>query len=197
METILMIVVPSFIGVLIYLWYLGNKRIEREKQELLVIQKKYNDEAESLQELYMKNGVPSIEPDILLKKGEVLFAKFSGTWNELRRHTTNIRYSGFSTRIPIMKGLSYRSGSYDVDRQTADIQISIDRGDMYITNKAIFFRGQLGNKTLQYDKISNVIVGLDGFTLERESGKSIFFACNRPQPKQLVALQLTWQNTRG
>jgi hypothetical protein len=194
----------NFLAVLLLLGFLYyfyrtslNEKQEKKQDELLELQKRYNDEVEALQTLYEKNGVPSIESDILLKKGEVLYAKFSGTWNELRRTTTNVSYGGFSTRIPIMKGLSYRTGSYNLNRETADILTPIDSGDLYITNKAIFFRGGLGNKTLQYNKISHVILGINGFTLERESGKGIFFTCNKPQPNQLVALHLAWHSNRG
>ncbi|MFN5170514.1 MAG: hypothetical protein ACK5DD_12880 [Cyclobacteriaceae bacterium] len=91
----------GFLGVLIWYKLKDDKRVKKRNQqayqELLATQERYNKEVEVLQDLYEKNGVPSIESDMLLKKGELLHAKFSGSWNELRRHTTNISYGGFES----------------------------------------------------------------------------------------------------
>ena len=187
-----------FIGIGIYFTNKGRKATELENKLLNEKIERYQNEATRLNEEYSKNGIPIIESDIALKSHEKLYAKISNiTWNELRRHTTNVSYGGISTRIPIMKGLSYRAGSYNVNRETTDVITPLDKGDLYVTSKAIFFRGRLGNKTIQYNKIVNLSFALDGFNIERETGKSILINGALLKPNQIVSLKMIWENNRG
>ncbi|MDZ7647953.1 MAG: hypothetical protein U5K54_12690 [Cytophagales bacterium] len=141
-------------GAIYYVTTTNKEKRELELQRNTEELEWYKAEFLRIGDDYEKSGVPTIESDIILKKTESLYAAFHNvTWNEYRRKTTSISYSGLSARVGIMKGLSYRTGSMQIDRNSIDTITPIDTGDLYFTNKGLFFRGRLGNKNLPYNKI--------------------------------------------
>jgi hypothetical protein len=115
--------------------------------------------------------LPTIQPPILLQRGEVCHAEFPSALHELRTVTKRINYSGPSGRIRIMKGLSWRYGSVSVSRVTAEEWRRLDSGVLYITNKRLLFNGQLKNVNTQLKKIIHFTVHKDGIQIEKDSGR--------------------------
>lgn len=189
-------VVVLTIGGMIYFIQLKEKTKRAEDEKLALRISKLNSELMMIQKQYEQSGVPLIESDIILKRGERLYAKLLDiTWSEIRRETTSLNISGFSARVPFGSGISYKSGSYNIERVTSDQLTQIDSGDLYFTNKSMLFRGKLGNKNITHSKILNIIPHLEGIIIEKETGRSIFISCSI-KTEQLVALMLTWAENR-
>jgi hypothetical protein len=117
-------------------------------------------------------ALPVIAAPINLQKGEVCHASFSAQWYELRTRTVRSYRSGPVASIRIMKGLSYRVGSYQTHRVTADELTLIDAGVGYITNKRFIFDGARKNTTIRYPGILSLTPYADGVEIEKATGKS-------------------------
>lgn len=167
---------------------LSDQRLspEEEKQlsELaanLKIRHTYDPSTQRLLDKYkmywlIENGdLPTLNVEINLQKGEIChFCVRNIDWNEQRTVSQRIDYSGFSYRLNICKGLSYRVGTINPQRVTSEEWKLIDTGDLYLTNKRIVFMGSKGNKTIPHKKILDFNIYSDGINLQKDSGKSPF-----------------------
>ncbi len=84
--------------------------------------------------------------------GELILQKMSFVFITLRLRTAGeeigyhpVGYSGFSGRVRITKGLSYRMGSYNVSSQKEMVDISKGKGSLTVTNKRIIFKNADGS----------------------------------------------------
>lgn len=128
----------------------------------------------------IENGeVPTIESDVALQRGEQLYFKTHIDWNELRTVTTRVSYAGVSTRIRICKGVYFRTGTGVPQRTSQDVYKVIDSGEMYLTNKRIIFMGSKSNKTIRLNKILSFSPYSDGVEINKDTGKSPFFAFSK------------------
>lgn len=121
----------------------------------------------------IENGkVPAIPVSIKLQKGEV--AHWSGPvqWYELRTQTVRRGYHGVSTSIRIMKGLSYRIGSYAPSRVTEEALTHIDSGTLYITSKRLIFDGEKKNTSIRYSAVLGTEVYSNAISIEKATGRS-------------------------
>ena len=117
-------------------------------------------------------ALPVVTVPINLQKGEVCHASFGVHWYELRTRTVRTYRSGPVATIRIMKGLSYRVGSRQTHRVTADELTLIDAGVGYITNKRFIFDGSKKNATIRYAGILALTPYADGLEIEKATGKS-------------------------
>jgi len=164
------------------------------------ITKRYVEDFQRVGEEMQKNGIPEIESDISLKKNETLHVKLAGTkWMEYRKLRTG-RVSGHvvSARVKIVKGLSYRYSVGQMQSESLDQLTQIDTGDFYITNKTLFFRGSMGNKSLPLEKIVQLVPFESGLKIEKETGKDIYIPFNfRQSPDKAAAIALLWDKCRN
>ena len=116
-------------------------------------------------------ALPIQEVNINLQKNEVCYFTIDCDWLENRTRTQKINYSGFSTRIRIMKGVYYNIGSIKPQRVTTEELTVIDNGKVYITSKRIIFMGSKKNITIKLDKILSLSPYTDGVGIEKDSGK--------------------------
>ncbi len=123
------------------------------------------------------NGnLPIIGVALNLQKSETCHFRTRIDWYENRTVTKRIGYSGPTMRVKIAKGLYWRAGNLGVRRTTEDVLTKIDSGDMYLTNKRIIFMGGKGNKIIALNKILDFEVFSNGMEIQKDTGKSPFFA---------------------
>jgi hypothetical protein len=189
-----------FIGIaavaFIYNYYSSKIDTENALRQIKKDQKEtqaFVSEFQRIAEEYEEAGIPTIESDISLKKGEALHVKLSAIqWMEYRKK--RIGNHGLTAKVRITKGLYYRAGqslSESVDQLTP-----IDNGDLYFTNIGIFFRGKLGNKNVSYDKIVMLTPFPQGLKIERDTGKDIYVPY-AILPKHAAAIVLLWDKVRS
>lgn len=118
-------------------------------------------------------GLEEINVNINLQKNESCYLHLNNIeWYETRKVTDRINYGGPTVRFKIMKGVYYRAGSMKVRPVSYDVLSLIDIGDVYLTSKRLIFMGEKGNKNIPYNKILDLGLYSDGFSIEKDSGKS-------------------------
>jgi hypothetical protein len=115
--------------------------------------------------------IPALDVPIALQRGEQYYY---GPLYLARApfRTKRVNYRGATLSIPIVKGIRYRVGSLEPSYERTTEMQEIDRGVVYITNKRIFFDGQLKNTTVTYKVMTSVILLDGGFQVEKQTGKS-------------------------
>jgi hypothetical protein len=116
--------------------------------------------------------LPDVTVAINLQKGERCHCVFPASWYELRTRTVRSYRTGPVASIRIMKGLSYRVGSYQTHRVTADELTLIGHGTAYITNKRFLFDGAKRNTAIRFSSILSLTPYKDGVQVEKATGKS-------------------------
>ena len=122
---------------------------------------------------FIENEVlPIQDVNLNLQKTEVCHFKMPCEWFEYRTRTQRINYSGFNTRIRILKGVYYNAGSIKPQRIAIEELTVIDSGTVYVTNKRIIFMGSKKNITIKLDKILSLTPYSDGVGIDKDAGKS-------------------------
>lgn len=189
LSTLAIILVILVIGV-IYFYREAEQETER-KIELAA----FMEDVKWIGEGYLKNGIQEISPDIALPKNEKLFALLGNAeWWEPRRVTTGYQAGGFTGRVRIAKGLSYRWASGNIQRQTVNQFIMIDKGSLYVTDKRFLLRGLGGTKSLPFNKVLMLTADTFGFLIEKESGKNVLIKYPFARsPDQMAICAAAWQ----
>jgi hypothetical protein len=121
----------------------------------------------------IENGqAPVLTVGIALQKGETCHYEGAAAWKELRTRTRTVGYSGFSTSIRIMKGVSYRTGTVRPQRVTTEQLETVDTGRVYITNKRVIFDGSRKNSAWRYSSLIGARRYSDAIELEKTSGRN-------------------------
>ncbi len=119
------------------------------------------------------------EADIILQKGEVCYFSQMATWAQLKTVMTRTGYSGFSTSVRIMKGVSYRVGNI-APRFAASEQLqSKDAGILYLTNRRLFFKGDKRSTSIALPRILAVEPYVDGIEVTKDRGTNDAFLMPR------------------
>lgn len=157
---------------------------EKEETELLNIQKYLSisdneivNEKKEIDRLRLmsriKNGdIPPITVvNLVLQKGEI------GYWSEpstlVEEKVINRRYEGGSSGVSfrVMKGVSYRVGSYRGRTITDMGKVVVDDGDLIITSKRLIFRGRNKSFGILLGKLLDIHFFKDGLQVT-EANKS-------------------------
>ena len=124
------------------------------------------------------SGVP-----ILLQRGEVCHWAGAVEYLQIKKVVVRRSYGGFGFSIPIMRGISYRVGNYDLNRESENQMTKIDEGTVYITSKRIVFDGQLKNLNIPFSKVIGVTCFKNAFGLNlASSGDPCFTMTDDPRP---------------
>ncbi len=143
----------------------------------------------------MENGTyPEVETPINLHRGEKCHFSSVATWYQRRTVTKRVRYAGIAGNFRIMKGLSYRSGSYQVQRVTQEETQQVSSGMIYITSKRIVFHGQLKSGTIGFNSIVSFIPYADGIEIEKTSGRNPIFTFSDGEYASVLLSALLAQN---
>tara|TARA_B110000467_G_C18213653_1_gene418947 strand:+ start:165 stop:824 length:660 start_codon:yes stop_codon:yes gene_type:complete len=109
----------------------------------------------------------NFDSSLLLKKGErLIFSIPSIEYCEERKVKVKGGYQGFSVRI--MKGVSYRFGSFEATAEKRVVQI--DNGNLILTNKRLVFSGDTKSNDYPLSKIVTIDALEDGVVINK-SGK--------------------------
>lgn len=119
--------------------------------------------------------LPTVDCDMILGRGEVCHWSSDAELLQMKRVTVGVTYGGPSVRIPIMRGLSWRMGSYRGMRHTEDQLVSIDHGVVYITNRRVLFNGPLKNLAIKLERVIDITGYKDGFAVDQPTGVSPTF----------------------
>ncbi len=119
--------------------------------------------------------LPVVECDMILGRGEVCHWTSEAELFQMRRVTVGLTYGGPSVRIPIMRGLSWRMGSYRGMRHTEDRFVSAGQGVVAITNRRVLFNGHLRNVAVKLERVIDITGYKDGFAVDQATGISPCF----------------------
>lgn len=143
----------------------------------------------------MENGIyPEVQTPINLHRGEKCHFSSAATWYQRRTVTKGVRYAGMAGNFRIMKGLSYRSGSYQVQRVTQEETQQVSSGMIYITSKRIVFHGQPKSGAIGFNNIVSFIPYADGFEIEKTSGRNPIFTFSDGEYASVLLSALLAQN---
>jgi hypothetical protein len=114
-----------------------------------------------------------------------------------KRVTTRRSYGGFGTSIKIWGPLRYRSGSYDVERQTEQRLEKVDSGTLVFTSKRVIFSGSLKSMNFKFSKILNVTVYSDAIEIDKDTGGDVVFFFPDGQAEAAVILRRLVKQAKG
>lgn len=119
--------------------------------------------------------LPEVDCGMILGRGEVCHWMSDAELLQMKRVTVGLSYGGPSVRIPIMRGLSWRMGSYRGMRHTEDRMVSMDHGTVCITNRRVLFNGRLKNLAVKLERVIDLTGYKDGFSVDQPTGMSPTF----------------------
>lgn len=120
-------------------------------------------------------ALPEVDVGLILGRGEVCHWTSKAELMQMKRVTVGISYGGLSGSIRIMRGLSWRMGSYRGRRETSDEVVSIDSGDVFITNRRVIFNGPLKNLVIRLEKVIDLNAYKNAIQVEQATGISPYF----------------------
>ena len=106
---------------------------------------------------------------INLQKGEKVIWAFGGCdyWEDKTKRTYQGGSRGASIRV--MQGVYYRVGAFKGSPVYSTERVLVDKGDLYITNKHIYFSGPAKSLRVPYAKIVSFLPFDDGVGLVRDA----------------------------
>lgn len=119
--------------------------------------------------------LPPLSVDINLQKNESCFYKIDANWYETKTVTKSIRYGGPAVSFRIVKGVYYRAGNYNLKKQTAEENVLIDNGQLYITNKRIIFIGSKRSTNIRLGRVLSITPYSNGIEITKDSGTNPIF----------------------
>lgn len=123
----------------------------------------------------MENQLQIVECDISLKKGELCHLIVPAQNMKLKTVIKRFDYAGFSTRIKLWKGFSFRAGTFKPGGQKEYKLEAVDVGTIYVTNQRLFFLGSQSSKSIALAKIVGFEFYTDGFKVKLEKGNFPIF----------------------
>lgn len=153
------------------------QKLARVLRVSLEVEEASREQFDRMKRLWLlENGdMPTVEPDIILQRGEICHYMGDADWLESRTVTKRINYGGLGYRVRIMKGLYWRGGSMGLQRVTAEEIAAIDIGRLYVTSKRILFNGGYKNMNLPLGRIIEIVPYTDGVGVEKDRGLSPIF----------------------
>lgn len=114
-----------------------------------------------------------------------------------KRVTTRRSYGGFGTSIKIWGPLRYRTGSYEVERQTEQRLEKVDAGILVFTSKRVIFSGSLKSLNFKYAKVLDVTVYNNAIEIDKDTGGDVVFFFPSGQAEAAVILRRLVRQAKG
>lgn len=114
-----------------------------------------------------------------------------------KRVTTRRSYGGFGTSIKIWGPLRYRTGSYEVERQTEQRLEKVDSGILVFTSKRVIFSGSLKSLNFKYAKVLDVTVYNNAIEIDKDTGGDVVFFFPSGQAEAAVILRRLVKQAKG
>jgi hypothetical protein len=114
-----------------------------------------------------------------------------------KRVTVRRSYGGFGTSIKIWGPIRYRSGSYDVERQTEDQVVKVDTGTLVFTSKRVIFSGSLKSFNFKLTKVLDVTSYTNAIVIDKDTGGDAIFFFPAGQAEAAVILRRLVKQAKG
>lgn len=92
-----------------------------------------------------------------------------------RNVVSRVGYHGFSGRIRIAKGISYRTGTYGVTRETSEQTQHIADGTLCVTDQRLLFLSDTKNLDLRFDRLLSTATGPFAIEVSRANAGAFLF----------------------
>lgn len=132
------------------------------------------DEGRKLHDAFHK-PLEAVDAPILLRRGEFCVYVVTAEALEDRSRTVRVSYHGPTVRIPIMKGVSYRLGSFQPSRQLKEYQHSFGTGALCVTNQRLLWVSPKKSISVSLANIVRFDPFSDGLKIFKASGKPLLF----------------------
>ncbi|MEN9653724.1 MAG: hypothetical protein RL303_1444 [Verrucomicrobiota bacterium] len=106
-----------------------------------------------------------------------------------KRVTVRRSYGGFGTSIKIWGPIRYRTGSYDVERETEDQVVKVDTGTLVFTSKRVIFSGGLKSFNFKLGKVLDVTSYANAIVVDKDTGGDAIFFFPDGQAEAAVILR--------
>lgn len=116
-----------------------------------------------------------VATDVMLQKGEVCYFNQQAAWGQVKTVNTRAGYSGFSTSIRLMKGVSYRVGNLKPYFTSSEQLVQKDVGTLCLTNKRLFFVGDNRSTSINLSRIGAIEAHVDGIEVTKDRGANDAF----------------------
>jgi hypothetical protein len=151
---------------------------------------KLQDRIDSAQKLWTLCRSPLKEVPCSLDLGsEGCFWTRQVEFAQNKRVTVRRSYGGFGTSVKIWGPLRYRSGSYQVERETQDQVVKVDAGTLVFTSKRVIFTGGLKSFNFKLTKVLDVTVYADAIQIDKDTGGDVIFFFPDGQAEAAVTLR--------
>lgn len=134
--------------------------------------------------------LPFVPVDILLQKNEYCRAAVAAEASEVRTRTTRINYSGMTATFRIARGVSFRSGSIRVDRETENYRHTFGNGLFYVTDKRLIWVGPNKTISIKFSTIIDAEYYSDGIKIRRSSGKPLLIIYEKSERIGIIASRI-------
>ena len=114
-----------------------------------------------------------------------------------KRVTVRRSYGGFGTSIKIWGPIRYRSGSYDVERQTEDQVVKVDTGTLVFTAKRVIFSGSRKSFNFKLTKVLDVTSYANALVIDKDTGGDAIFFFPTGQAEAAVILRRLVKQAKG
>lgn len=139
--------------------------------------------------------LPTVPSPLGLQRSEHAHIWVTAEAFEERERTKAVSFAGPTVSIPIMKGVRYRMGRYNVGRETYRFQHSFGPGTLVITNKRLIFVGER-SLTCKLTNILDVEGYSDGVKVTRTTGKPHTFVYGQTNQHLATVLARAWSEAR-
>lgn len=140
--------------------------------------------------------LPIVPSPLGLQRGEVAHMWVTAEAFEDRQRTRAVSFAGPTVSIPIMKGVRYRMGRYNVGRETYQYQHSFGIGTMVVTNARLLFVGER-SLTAKLTNILDIEGYSDGVKITRTTGKPHTFVYGEENRDLSTVLARAWVESRS
>jgi hypothetical protein len=157
-----------------------------------------NGAIEEGRKLYRAHHGPMepVDAPVLLKRGEFCVYVVAAETFEDRSRTVRVNYHGPTVRIPIMKGVSYRLGSFAPSRQTEEYQHSFGTGALCMTNQRLLWISPKKSISVPLSNIVRFDPFTDGLRIFKGTGKPLLFVWQGEDRVATVMAQRTIEELR-
>ena len=159
-----------------YLWFRNTSNSLKEKQQQREL---------DLQQSKNIAGLSPISPSIILKRGEVAYFEEYSTYSEVRveRRSQSV-FLGKSQFGNKRSGIFY--GGSASKSKPVDVVTEIDSGTLTLTNKRLYFDGNIRNKNIKLNSIMSIKIVENSFSKDQleisveNRSKSLYFSVSQP-----------------
>ena len=121
-------------------------------------------------------GFIPIEVSVIELKDEKCVLYMPAKYLQRRQRIKFVHYGSAPLHVKIIEGTYWRCPLPAVRELAREVWEVCDKGDIYLTNRRIFFSGEQDKKSVLLSRVNNFSAYENGVEIEQRNGTSIFFA---------------------